>query len=140
MFTIDFAAELRDKKVTVTALHPATLMDTTLVREAGAQVMSTVDEGATAVMQQITGDVLSGQFYNGLRPARPARPGERRRCSRATAPAQYAADRQQIRPNPRRDDRTGAPLLRTLITVTIAESATSSRTPTWPPGPLFRAV
>ena len=71
MFTIDFAAELRDKKVTVTALHPATLMDTTLVREAGAQVMSTVDEGATAVMQQITGDVLSGQFYNGLRPARP---------------------------------------------------------------------
>jgi len=33
--------------------------------------MSSVDEGADAVMQQITGDVQSGQFYNGLRPGRP---------------------------------------------------------------------
>lgn len=71
LFTIDLAAELKEKNVTVTALHPATLMDTTLVREAGASAMSTVDEGATAVVQQITGDVQSGQFYNGLRPGRP---------------------------------------------------------------------
>ena len=71
MFTIDLAAELKDKNVIVTALHPATLMDTTLVREAGASARSTVDEGATAVMQQITGNVQSGQYYNGLQLSRP---------------------------------------------------------------------
>ena len=70
-FTIDLAAELKDRKVTVTALHPATLMDTTLVREAGVGARSTVDEGATAVMQQITGNVQSGQYYNGLVAAQP---------------------------------------------------------------------
>jgi NAD(P)-dependent dehydrogenase (short-subunit alcohol dehydrogenase family) len=71
MFTIDLAAELKDKNVTVTALHPATMMDTTMVRQSGSRAMSSVDEGATAVMQQITGDAQSGQFYNGLRPGRP---------------------------------------------------------------------
>jgi NAD(P)-dependent dehydrogenase (short-subunit alcohol dehydrogenase family) len=71
LFTIDLAAELKDRKVTVTALHPATMMDTTLVRQAGGRAMSTVDQGATAVMQQITYDVQSGQFYNGLQPGRP---------------------------------------------------------------------
>jgi NAD(P)-dependent dehydrogenase (short-subunit alcohol dehydrogenase family) len=73
MFTIDLAAELKDKNVTVTALHPATMMDTTMVRQSGSPAQSTVDEGATAVMQQITGDVQSGQFYNGQRPANPHR-------------------------------------------------------------------
>ena len=71
MFTIDLAAELKEKKVTVTALHPATMMDTTMVRQSGSRAMSSVDEGADAVMQQITGDVQSGQFYNGQRPGRP---------------------------------------------------------------------
>ena len=71
MFTLDLAEELKDKNVTVTALHPATLMDTSLVREAGARAQSSVDEGATAVMQQITGNVQSGGYYNGLQPARP---------------------------------------------------------------------
>ena len=73
MFTIDLAAELKDKNVTVTALHPATMMDTTMVRQSGSPAQSTVDEGATAVMQQITGDVQSGQFYNGQRPTNPHR-------------------------------------------------------------------
>ena len=71
MFTIDLAAELKDKNVTVTALHPATMMDTTMVRQSGSRAMSSVDEGADAVMQQITGDVQSGQSYNGQRPGRP---------------------------------------------------------------------
>jgi NAD(P)-dependent dehydrogenase (short-subunit alcohol dehydrogenase family) len=71
LFTVDLAEELKGKNVTVTALHPATMMDTTLVRQAGGTARSTVDEGATAVMQQITGNVQSGQYYNGLQPARP---------------------------------------------------------------------
>jgi len=71
LFTIDLAAELKDKNVTVTALHPATLMDTSMVREAGVGARSTVDEGAQAVMKQITGDVQSGRYYNGQQPAQP---------------------------------------------------------------------
>ena len=71
LFTVDLAQELTGKNVIVTALHPATLMDTTLVREAGARARSTVDEGADAVMKQITGDVQSGQFYDGQRLSRP---------------------------------------------------------------------
>jgi NAD(P)-dependent dehydrogenase (short-subunit alcohol dehydrogenase family) len=71
LFTVDLAAELKDRNVVVTALHPATMMDTNMVREVGMPARSTVDEGATAVMQQITGNVQSGQYYNGLQPARP---------------------------------------------------------------------
>jgi NAD(P)-dependent dehydrogenase (short-subunit alcohol dehydrogenase family) len=71
MFTFDLARELEGKGVTVVALHPATMMDTTMVRASGMPSMSTVDEGARAVMQLITGrDIASGQYFSGLRPAR----------------------------------------------------------------------
>lgn len=71
MMTRDLADELRDQGVTVVSLHPATLMDTELVRDAGIPVRSTVDEGATAVMNLITGDVQTGSYYNGLERATP---------------------------------------------------------------------
>ncbi len=72
LFTMDLAEELKDRPVTVTALHPATMMDTTMVRQSGMPSRSTIDEGATALMQQVTGaNVESGRFYNGLKPARP---------------------------------------------------------------------
>lgn len=71
MFTLDLAEELKGTGVIATALHPATMMDTTMVRSAGMQGRATVDEGADAVMRQILGpDVDSGQYSNGLRPAR----------------------------------------------------------------------
>jgi NAD(P)-dependent dehydrogenase (short-subunit alcohol dehydrogenase family) len=71
MFTFDLARELQDKGVIVTALHPATMMDTTMVRESGMGAMSTVDEGARAVMNLITGrDVQNGQYYSGTRATR----------------------------------------------------------------------
>lgn len=70
MFTMDLAEELKGRNVTVTALHPATMMDTTMVRDAGMKARATVGEGADAVMRQITGDVESGQYYNGLQAAR----------------------------------------------------------------------
>ncbi|MCC7125113.1 MAG: SDR family NAD(P)-dependent oxidoreductase [Acidobacteria bacterium] len=72
LFTMDLATELKDRPIIVTALHPATMMDTTMVRQSGMPSRSTVDEGATALMQQIAGaTVESGRFYNGLNPARP---------------------------------------------------------------------
>jgi NAD(P)-dependent dehydrogenase (short-subunit alcohol dehydrogenase family) len=71
LFTFDLARELRDKGVTVVALHPATMMDTTMVRSAGAQPQSSVDEGADAVMNLIVSrDLATGQFFDGLRPSR----------------------------------------------------------------------
>jgi NAD(P)-dependent dehydrogenase (short-subunit alcohol dehydrogenase family) len=71
MFTMDLSAELKGKNVIVTALHPATMMDTSMVKQAGMQARSTVDEGATALMQQISGGVESGNYYNGLNAAKP---------------------------------------------------------------------
>ena len=71
LFTVDLARELEGSGVTVAALHPATLMDTPMVREAGVAARSTIDEGADAVMHLITGpDITSGGYYDGLRPAR----------------------------------------------------------------------
>lgn len=70
MFTMDLAEELMDQGVSVTALHPATMMDTSMVRDAGMKARATVAEGADAVMRQITGTVESGQYYNGQQAAR----------------------------------------------------------------------
>lgn len=70
LFTVDLAEELEGTGVIVNALHPATYMDTRMVARAGVRPRATVDEGADAVMQLITGDVGSGGYFNGLRPAR----------------------------------------------------------------------
>jgi NAD(P)-dependent dehydrogenase (short-subunit alcohol dehydrogenase family) len=71
LFTLDLAGELEGTGVDVYALHPATLMDTPMVRAAGVQPRSTVDEGADAVMNLIDGTGLrSGNYFDGLRPTR----------------------------------------------------------------------
>ena len=71
MFTIDLAEELAGTDVVVNALHPATYMDTGMMRRAGLTPRATVGEGAEAVMQLITSpDIGSGGYFNGLRPAR----------------------------------------------------------------------
>jgi NAD(P)-dependent dehydrogenase (short-subunit alcohol dehydrogenase family) len=71
LFTFDLARELEGKGVIVNAVHPASLMATSMVREAGVTPRTTVDEGATAVMNLVTTPGLeSGQYFNGLRPAR----------------------------------------------------------------------
>lgn len=69
MFTFDLAEELRDKGVTVIALHPATMMPTGMVLRAGFEPRSTIDDGARAVLQLIQGaDIGTGGFFNGLSP------------------------------------------------------------------------
>ena len=70
MFTMDLAAELKDRQVSVVAVHPATMMDTTMVRQTGMPARTTVDEGKAAVMNLIIGPVDTGQYYNGQKPAR----------------------------------------------------------------------
>ena len=50
MFTIDLAQELAGRNVAVNCLHPATFMDTTMVRLSGVQPISTVEEGGAAIL------------------------------------------------------------------------------------------
>jgi NAD(P)-dependent dehydrogenase (short-subunit alcohol dehydrogenase family) len=52
-FTFDLAEELKDKRVLVNCLHPATYMPTAMVRRAGVEPRATLDEGASAVMQLV---------------------------------------------------------------------------------------
>ncbi len=71
LFTIDLAEELEGTGVIVNALHPATYMDTAMVRRAGLTPRATVGEGAEAVLQLVTStDIGSGGYFNGLRPSR----------------------------------------------------------------------
>ena len=73
MFTFDLAQELAGRNVTVTCLHPATFMDTTMVRLSGVQPISTVEEGGAAILQLVASPSLEGRtglYFNGLRESR----------------------------------------------------------------------
>jgi NAD(P)-dependent dehydrogenase (short-subunit alcohol dehydrogenase family) len=73
MFTFELAARLGGVEVAVNALHPATLMDTKMAREAFASPMSSVDEGAEATLRLATAPELAGitgRYFNGTREAR----------------------------------------------------------------------
>jgi NAD(P)-dependent dehydrogenase (short-subunit alcohol dehydrogenase family) len=73
MLTLDLAAVLPADKITANALHPATLMDTTMVEKAGMQARSTVADGADAVMRLAVSPDLAGKtglYYNQSNEAR----------------------------------------------------------------------
>jgi NAD(P)-dependent dehydrogenase (short-subunit alcohol dehydrogenase family) len=56
MFTIDLASELKGSGVTVNSLHPATYMNTTMVRQGGITPISTVEQGGEAILHLAAGD------------------------------------------------------------------------------------
>lgn len=73
LFTIDLAGELEGAGVTVNALHPASYMDTTMVRQAGVSPWSRVEEGAEAILHLAASPELdgrSGLYFDGLGEAR----------------------------------------------------------------------
>lgn len=73
MFTIDLAEELKASRITVNSLHPATYMNTTMVRAGGITPMSTVEQGGAAILHLVAGDDVanrSGLFFNGMNEAR----------------------------------------------------------------------
>jgi NAD(P)-dependent dehydrogenase (short-subunit alcohol dehydrogenase family) len=73
MFTIDLAEVLSGSGVTVNSLHPATYMNTTMVRQGGITPMSTVEEGGEAILRLAVGDDVAGKsglFFNGMREAK----------------------------------------------------------------------
>jgi NAD(P)-dependent dehydrogenase (short-subunit alcohol dehydrogenase family) len=73
MFTIDLAEELKGSGVTVNSLHPATYMNTTMVRAGGITPISTVEQGGEAILHLVAGDDVadkSGLFFNGMNEAK----------------------------------------------------------------------
>jgi len=88
MFTFDLAEEIKSWGMTANCLHPATYMDTTMVRQAGITPLNSVDEGANAILQLINSDALkesTGLYFDGMR------------LSRANAQAYDTAARAQLR-------------------------------------------
>ena len=73
MFTIDLAGELKGSGITVNSLHPATYMNTTMVRAGGIAPISTVEQGGEAILHLAAGDDVAGKsglFFNGMNQAR----------------------------------------------------------------------
>jgi NAD(P)-dependent dehydrogenase (short-subunit alcohol dehydrogenase family) len=73
LFTLDLAKELEERDVTVNCLHPATYMDTTMVRLSGVQPISTVEQGGAAILQLIESEALAGRsglYFSGTRESR----------------------------------------------------------------------
>ncbi|RBH53131.1 MULTISPECIES: SDR family NAD(P)-dependent oxidoreductase [Pseudomonas] len=73
MFTFDLARELDGSGVAANSLHPATYMDTAMVRKDGIAPISTVDEGANAILHlAVAGETegVSGLYFAGLQPRR----------------------------------------------------------------------
>jgi len=88
MFTIDLAEELKGSGVTANSLHPATYMNTTMVRAGGITPISTVEQGGAAILHLAVGDDVAGKsglFFNGMNQAR------------ANAQAYDAAARKRLR-------------------------------------------
>ena len=107
MFTFDLAAALQGTNVTANAVHPATLMNTKMVAEAGIRPSSSVEEGADAIVRLAVSpdlDRVSGRFFDGTRE------------SRVLDPASDAAARRKLRELS--FELTGAP---------VADQAMSSR-------------
>jgi NAD(P)-dependent dehydrogenase (short-subunit alcohol dehydrogenase family) len=73
MFTVDLAKELAARDVTANCLHPATYMDTTMVRLSGVQPISTVQQGGAAILQLIESEALAGRsglYFSGMQESR----------------------------------------------------------------------
>jgi NAD(P)-dependent dehydrogenase (short-subunit alcohol dehydrogenase family) len=67
MFTFDLAERLTKNGVTVDCLHPATYMDTNMVRDAGVTPRNTVQTGVDALLYIATApglDGVTGRFFN----------------------------------------------------------------------------
>ncbi len=73
LFTFDLAKEVAGQDIAVNCLHPATYMDTTMVRLSGVQPMSTVEQGGAAILQLVEGPALAGKsglYFSGMQESR----------------------------------------------------------------------
>ena len=68
-WTFDLAERLAGTGVTANAIHPASLMPTKMVLEAGWQTMSSVEEGLKATLRLVVDPALenvTGEYFDGL--------------------------------------------------------------------------
>ena len=71
LFTFDLAEELEGTGVTVNALHPASMMPTTMVLERGGEPRSEIEEGVEAVLNLVKApDLGSGRYFSGTHAGR----------------------------------------------------------------------
>jgi NAD(P)-dependent dehydrogenase (short-subunit alcohol dehydrogenase family) len=72
LFTHELAERLDGRDITVNAVHPATMMDTNMVRGALGTPRSSVEEGVEAVLRLVADpdvDGTTGAFFDGTREA-----------------------------------------------------------------------
>lgn len=73
IFTFDRASEFAKDGISLNCLHPASLMDTNMVQQAGIRPQSTVNEGVNAVLNLALSPKYSkryGHYLNGLQEER----------------------------------------------------------------------
>ena len=73
LHTFHLDDDLAGDGITFNTLHPATMMDTTMVEEIGSPAQSTIDEGASALMYLAVSPEMegrSGMYFNGTEPVR----------------------------------------------------------------------
>jgi NAD(P)-dependent dehydrogenase (short-subunit alcohol dehydrogenase family) len=73
LFTFDLAKELAGQNIGVNCLHPATYMNTTMVRLSGVQPISTVEQGGAAILQLVDEPAFAGRsglYFNGMQESR----------------------------------------------------------------------
>src|ERR1700723_2090843 len=94
LFTFDLAKELAGQNIAVNCLHPATYMDTTMVRLSGARPISTVEQGGAVILQLVDDPAFAGRsglYFNGMQESRADRQAydedARRRLRRAELPS-----------------------------------------------------
>jgi NAD(P)-dependent dehydrogenase (short-subunit alcohol dehydrogenase family) len=73
MLTVDLAEELKPHDITVNCLHPGTYMPTKMVRAAGVEPVTSLEDGTAATVRLIADpelDGVTGRYFNGLSEAR----------------------------------------------------------------------
>jgi NAD(P)-dependent dehydrogenase (short-subunit alcohol dehydrogenase family) len=74
MFTFDLAEELEDKGVTANCLHPGTYMPTSMVRKAGVEPVTPLEDGIAATARLISSPEVAetnGHYFDGTSESAP---------------------------------------------------------------------
>ena len=74
MFTFDLAQELEGSGVTANCLHPGTYMPTNMVRRAGVEPVTPLEDGIAATMRLIASpevDGVNGHYFDGTSESAP---------------------------------------------------------------------